>query len=193
MRDWTRDELQDCLPDLLHGRLPADEVAEVERAVAADPELSAELALLRSVRRAYRSAAPSIDVARIVSALPVPSAAQISPLVDDLAARRANKLRRPLISHRFARAAALLVVVGGGTMVTVWSGRRNADIPAVTSVSAESLVAAGQAMQLRFGTSTDELSTEQLRALEADIQSLDGTPSADPDATIDLLDGESTS
>ena len=193
MRDWTRDELQDCLPDLLHGRLPADEVAEVERAVAADPELSAELELLRSVRSAYRSAAPSIDVARILNALTAVQAAQVSPVVDDFAARRTVNARRPLISHRFARAAALLVVVGGGTMVTVWNGRRSADIPAATPVSAESVVVAGQAMQLGFGTSTDELSTEQLRALEADIQSLDGTPSADPDATIDLLDGESTS
>lgn len=193
MRNWTRDELQDCLPDLLHGRLPADEAAEVARAVAADPELTAELALLRSVRGAYRSAASSIDVSRIVSALPAPPAVPVSLLVDDLAARRAVNTRRPLISLRFARAAAVLVVVGGGTMITVWNGRRTADIPGVTPVSAESLVVAGQAMQLGFGTSTDDLSTEQLRALEADIQSLDGTPSADPDATIDLLDGESTS
>ena len=189
MREMTRDELQDCLPDLLHGRLSADEAAIVERAVAADPELAAELAMLRAVRTAHR-AAPAIDVSRIVQALPAPPTPVVAPVVDDLAQRRAAK-QRPMISMRFARAAALLVVVGGGTMVTVWNGRgAGSSIPA-TPVSAESVAVAGAPMQLGLGTSTDDLSTEQLRQLEADIQALDGVPSADPDAmTDDLLAGE---
>jgi anti-sigma factor RsiW len=193
MREWTRDALQDCLPDLLHGRLSASEAAEVERAVAADPELTAELAILRRVQGAIRSSVPSVDVARIVSALPRAPIAQQPAATDDLAVRRAANARRPLISHRFARAAALLVVVGGGTMVTVWNTRRAPAAPSLPPVAVESTVVAGDLMQLGFGASTDELSTEQLRALEIDIQSLDGIPSADPDVTIDLLDGESTS
>ncbi len=193
MREWTRDALQDCLPDLLHGRLSASDAAAVEHGVAADPELMAELAILRSVQGAFRSSAPSVDVSRIVSALPTPPAAHQDAASDDLARRRAANARRPLISYRFARAAALLVVVGGGTMVTVWNNRSAPSTTGLPPVAIESTVVAGDVMQLGFGALTDELSTEQLRALEADIQALDGIPSAEPDVTIDLLDGESTS
>jgi anti-sigma factor RsiW len=187
MRDMTRDELQDALPDLLNGRLSADVAAAVERAVLADPALMSELTMLRAVRAAHRSA-PAVDVARIVSALPAPPATIVAPSIDELALRRDAK--RPLISRRFARAAALFVIVGGGTMVTVWNGRPS--IPGVAPVTApaESLAIAGGAMQLGFGASTDDLSVEQLRALEDDIRSLDGAPSAEPDVPVDLLAGE---
>lgn len=184
MRDMTRDELQDCLPDLLNGGLSAADAAAVERAVAADPELAAELALLRRVRSAHRASAP-IDTASIVSALPAPPTPRQAPVVDDLAMRRAAK--RPLISYRFARAAALLVVVGGGTMVTLWSGRGRTGSIGPVAITAESVAVAGDQMQLGLGTSVDELSNEQLRALEADIRALDGVPSADLDAVTDLL------
>jgi anti-sigma factor RsiW len=184
MHDLSRDELQDLLPELLHGRLSATDAAALERAVAADPELAAELSLLRSVRATQRPA-PVIDIARIVAALPSPPALQVAPLVDDLAARRATK--RPVISRTFARAAALLIVVGGGTMVSVWEGRSTASTPVASVVPAESLAAAGNSPQLGLGASTDDLTVEQLRALEADIRALDGVPSADPDGAAELL------
>jgi hypothetical protein len=82
----------------------------------------------------------------------------------------------------------LLVVVGGGTMVSVWGRGGTAPAPVVPDVRAESAMAAGTgAMQLGLGTSTDDLSVEQLRALESDIRALDGMPSAEPDAGTDLL------
>ncbi len=188
MRDMTRDELQDCLPDLLNGRLPADEAVMVERTIAADPELAQELALLRAVRAAHH-AAPSIDVARIVSALPAAPGAAAGPQIDELAARRNAK--RPMISLRFARAAALLVVVGGGTMVTVWNGRQHRALNGVVPTAAESLaVSQSAAPQLGLGVSTDDLSVDQLRALEADIRALDGVPAAEPENTTDLFAAE---
>lgn len=188
MREWTRDQMQDLLPDLLHGRLSAAEAAVLERAVAADPELAEELALLRVVRGAHRQA-PTLDLSRIVAALPTPPASSpVVPVVDDLAARRAA--RRPMISTRFARAAALLVVVGGGTMVTVFSGRGTPTRTPAEPVAAESVAVGTGAMQLQLGASTEELSVEQLRALEADIRALDGIPSEEPDAGTELLAGE---
>lgn len=189
MRDMTRDELQDALPDLLHGRLSADDAAAVERAVLADPALMSELTMLRAVRDAHQSA-PAVDVARIVNALPSPPATGVAPSVDELALRR--EARRPLISRKFARAAALFVVVGGGTMVTVWNGRGRPVLPAVAPITAtaDSFAVDGGAMQLGFGASTDDLSVDQLRALEDDIRSLDGAPSAEPDVSADLLAGE---
>lgn len=187
MRDMTRDDMQDQLPDLLHGRLTADDAAALERAVAADPGLAAELAVLRAVRAA-QAGTPVLNVARIVAALPAAPAAAVAPVIDDLAARRA--VRRPLISYRFARAAALLVVVGGGTLVSVWNGRTRGASDGAAAVRAESVAVGAGAMQLGLGTSTDELSVEQLRALEADIRALDGIPSAEPDAGSEFLAGE---
>lgn len=191
MRDMTRDELQDRLPELLHGRLSATDAAALERAVSADPALAEELALLRTVRAAHRHA-PVIDVSRIVGALPAPRVVPVVtrsvPVIDELAERRNAK--RPLISLRFARAAAVLIVVGGGTMVSVWERGGTAPTPVVSAVSAESASVAGSTMQLGLGTSTDELTVEQLRALEADIRSLDGVPSADPEFAADLLPAE---
>ena len=184
MRDTPKDALQDLLPDLLHGRLSATDAMALEQALAADPELAAELALLRSVRAAQRPV-PAVNVARIVSALPAPPNAAGSTQIDELAQRRQAK--RPMISRTFARAAALLVVVGGGTMVSVWEGRGTASIPVPPVVAAETAAVGGNTMQLGLGTSTDELSVEQLRALESDIRSLDGVPSAEPDAATDLM------
>jgi anti-sigma factor RsiW len=189
MRDMTRDELQDCLPDLLNGRLTAADAELVERAVATDPELAQELALLRAVRTAHRVAPTAINVAQIVGALPAAPAPAVAPLVDELALRRNAK--RPAISLRFARAAALLVVVGGGTMVTVWSGRQPGSVSSTVRPSAESLAVNPSAVpQLGLGTSTDELSVEQLRALEADIRALDGVPAAEPEVATDLFAAE---
>ena len=185
MRDMTRGELQDLLPELLHGRLSATDAATLEQAVAADAEMAAELALLRSVRASQRPA-PVVDIARIVAALPSPPA--VAQQIDELAQRREAK--RPMISGRFARAAALLIVVGGGTMVSVWEGRGTALAPLAPAISAESAVVAGGIPQLGLGASTDDLSVEQLRALEADIRALDGVPSAEPDAASDLMSEE---
>ena len=184
MRDKTRDELQDLLPELLHGRLSATDAAELERAVAADPDLAEELSLLRVVHASHQRL-PRIDIGRIVAALPAPVSAPTAPVVDQLADRRSAK--RPLISRGMARAAALLLVVGGGTMLSVWRVRDVALTSANTSIVVDSPFVAGNTLQLGLGTSTDELSVEQLRALESDIRSLDGVPSADPDATSELL------
>ncbi|HYW50553.1 MAG TPA: hypothetical protein VE861_08105 [Gemmatimonadaceae bacterium] len=190
MIDLTRDEVQDRLPDLLHGRLSAAEVAVVERAIAADPGLAAEFALLRSVKASHAPVA-TFDISRISSALPTPPVRAASVRaqtlqVDELAMRRAAR-QQPMISRRFARAAALLVVVGGGTMVSVWSGRGPAVAPRIAPVATESIATAANTMQLGLGTSTDDLSVEALRALEADIRALDGMPSADPDFGADIL------
>ncbi|MCC7052252.1 MAG: hypothetical protein IT355_03230 [Gemmatimonadaceae bacterium] len=191
MRELTKFEVQDLLPDLLHDRLDADLARSVRAAVEADAELAAELALLRTVH-ASRRAAPVLDIGRIVAALPpapsMASHADPAPVLDDLAARRAA--RRPAISQRFARAAALLVVVGGGTLATIYGTGRDQPVTTPAVTTAESVAVAGETMQLGLGTSTDELSVEQLRALEDDIRALDGIPSAEPESGMDLMAGE---
>ena len=187
MRELTRGEVQDRLPDLLHQRLSAEEATVMERAVAADPELAAELALLRSVRGAF-DGQPAVNLERILGALPSAPARLASHTGDELAPRRVG--RRPLISARFARAAALLVVIGGGTLVSVYGSPGVPGPDAPVTVTAESMAVGASPMQLGLGAYTDDLTVEQLRALEADIRSLDGIPSAELEGSADFLTGE---
>jgi len=187
MHELTRDEVQDRLVDLLHGRLSGAELDAVKRAIAADSGLAAELLLLRSVHGVMRGV-PPVDVAAIVSALPVPHSAAPVGVIDDLAVRRAARQRSNM--PRLVRAAAVLAALGGGSIVAL-SRLRLADTPeAVTAVGIDSADRASAGMQLSLGTSVDELSIEQLDALRADILMLDGLPSAELDASTDLLDGE---
>ncbi len=188
MREMTRGEVQDLLPDLLHDRLSAEDAESVQRAIASDPELAAELALLDSVRRTFEKSPAPVNISRIVGALPTAPTQVRVQLGDELAMRRAA--RRPLISARFARAAALLVVIGGGTFVSVFRPDRSTGTALPSAITAESVAAAGSSMELGLGAYTDDLTVDQLRALEADIRSLDGVPSAELDGSTDPLTGE---
>ena len=193
MRDMTAADAQDLLPDLLHGRLSEAARADVERIIGSDPDLAAQLALLQQVHAAH-AAAPAVDVSRIVAALPAASGQRAGGTVftttgnvDELAARRAP-LRAPRMS-RLAFAAALLLVLGGGAVVATRAARDTA-LPVATITHAESLALVENVVHLGLGTPTDELTVEQLRALEQDIQALDGVPSAEPDDMTDLVAGE---
>src|SRR5688572_13973165 len=70
MNDCLSAEMRDALPDVVHGRLEAAKLAEVEAHVASCDACAAELELLRAVV-ASMPVAPAIDVQRIVAALPV--------------------------------------------------------------------------------------------------------------------------
>jgi len=193
MRDMTRADAQDLLPDLLHGRLSDGARAEVERIIASDPELAAELSLLQRVRAAH-AALPTVDMSRILAVLP-PSPAQGRVItappavaqVDELAARR-TVTRAPRI-FGVVRAAAVLVLLGGGAVIAR-RDMRTPDVRVASSAPAESLAPIADTVQLGLGAPTDDLTVDQLRALEQDIQALDGVPSAEPDAMTNLADGE---
>ena len=186
MHELDRDALRDRLPDLLHGHLSAADASVLEQQVASDPELARELALLRRVRAAAR-ATPTVDIASIVRALP-PAPGGAAQGIDELAARRAAK--RTLFTPRFARAAAVLAVLGGGALFALRSRGTAEAVGGTAVVAVESLDTGAGALQLGLGESTDDLSMDQLRALEADIRSLDGMPSEDLDADDDLTVGE---
>ena len=74
MTDCTNVLMRERLPDLLHERLDAVARAEVQAHLAACAECAAELTLLREVQWSMRQV-PQVDVARIVAALPGPTAA----------------------------------------------------------------------------------------------------------------------
>lgn len=69
MFDCANVEMRELLPDLAAGTLDAASRARVEQHVVSCAECASELETLRLVRSAYASA-PSVDVRRIVAALP---------------------------------------------------------------------------------------------------------------------------
>src|SRR5687767_2181563 len=117
MNDCVSTEMHDLLPDVVHGKLGAAKLAEVEAHVASCDACAAELELLRAVV-ASMPVPPSMDVQRIVAALPV--AAKQGLLLHrgngDPASDSPAPVRRSqgVWSSPFLRVAAAVVVVAAG-------------------------------------------------------------------------------
>lgn len=173
MRDWDEGEVRDRLPLLAAGTLPPDESAAVRARVAADPALGDELALLAALREAH-AAMPVLDTARIVAALPSPRAG-VRPLRGPVRPAFAPGHAERLLRWGRMAAAVAAVAIGG---LTTWMGRTTLDgslaVPAST-------LAAEAAAGLRLGLPLEELSDEQLSALEAEIRALDALPHEEPE------------
>ncbi|HVZ78827.1 MAG TPA: hypothetical protein VG818_12670, partial [Gemmatimonadaceae bacterium] len=85
-------------------------------------------------------------------------------------------------------AAAVLLIAGGATAVTMVARTRGAAAPAVrVAASADSRAAdsadPSHAQTLMIGEGYSELTDAQLQALLDDVKKLDPMPSADPDVT----------
>lgn len=117
MNECLSAEMRDALPDVVHGRLDAAKLAEVEAHVAACDECAAELELLRAVV-ASMPVAPAMDVQRIVAALPV--AAKQGLLLHrgngEAVSASETPIRRPqsVWSSPLLRIAAAVVIVAAG-------------------------------------------------------------------------------
>lgn len=203
MFDCANVEMRELLPELVAGTLDARTRARVEEHVASCTECASELETLRAVRGAY-SAAPAIDVSRVVAALPKPAMASA-------AARHAAPAKRWL-DWRIAAAAALTMITLGGLSVAL--SRRGHDAPppiqvvrrdtvprvippapipaVVKSVDTtrrptpKPLTAARPKAQLAFGGGVDDLDEASLRALMGALDEIDRAPvapSAEPDRT----------
>jgi hypothetical protein len=104
MRDCANARMKDLLPDLLHDRLPAAVRAEVRAHVDACADCRLELELLRRVRAAV--IVPRVDAQRIAAVIPP---YRVRPL-----------WRRSVMeSPRLQLAAAILLLVGGATVLTL--------------------------------------------------------------------------
>jgi anti-sigma factor RsiW len=117
MTDCPNGEIRDLLPDLLHGRLGADDRARVEQHVATCETCSEELALLRDLRATIRRA-PAVDVAAIAAAIP---------------AYRAPARTRTWGSWR-AAAAVAAIAVGGTSIALLGRDLQHRENPAVVAI-----------------------------------------------------------
>ena len=119
MNNCMETEIQEMLPDLLHGTLAADARARVETHVASCEQCREELAVLRTVKSAAVFA-PVINVDQVVRR--IPPYQKIVPAVERPATTR-------VVSWLVAATMAI-ALIGGGSLVLA---RR--DVPTVVAIA----------------------------------------------------------
>jgi predicted anti-sigma-YlaC factor YlaD len=193
MSDCPNVEMREALPELLHGRLAAAQVAKVREHLAACAECVAELELLERVRRAYATA-PAIDTAAIVRALPAPARTHAAP----------GQARKPSLGVLRLAAAVVLVITGALVLRTVMGGADKVvdttelivsqpdsapvttpDTPAVSTPRTQS-----QPRVLAMTVSeVDDLEIDELETLLGALDRIDAAPVAEPDTLIGSVRG----
>ena len=191
MTDCPDGELRDLLPDLLHGGLDPAQRAAVESHVAGCADCRGELALLGGLRGSMTHL-PSVDVGRIVAALPT--------------------YRAPVRRHwgRWRAAAAIAAVALGGTSLAIATRDDAEPAPAARSAVSEPaaqgpvgdspgtpvqrvavggpiagsrMARASATRELALEEGLGDLSEGELTMLLEEIESLDVLPVVDVEAT----------
>jgi anti-sigma factor RsiW len=160
MRDCANADYRDLLPDLVHGRLPADVAREIEGHVAACEACRDELALLRVARGAL-TAPVAVDVSAIAAAVAAAVRRPEDEGVRSIASARSARVLGPTAFMR--RAAVLAVIVLGGL-----------SIPIARQLTPD--VAATVAEELSFAGGVDDLADDDLVQLETVIAALESAP-----------------
>jgi hypothetical protein len=202
MNKCTDSDIQELLPDLLHGALAEAEKARVDAHVATCESCQEDLDVLRTVKSAAVFA-PSIDVDRVVRQIPPYRA--IVPAVEAPARTR-------VASWLVAATLALFVVGGGSVLMTrqTSSGTSVKAPPidsaaqvAITQPSAPSRVAvatpnpritepaSSHPHALALAAEADGLSDRGLVQLMNDMDTFDALPGSDPDPVISVDSGDS--
>jgi anti-sigma factor RsiW len=169
MIDCPNGEIRDQLPDFVHEQLNATARAAVAAHVAHCAACTAEVTLLRELRGTLRNG-PTVDVARIVAALPAPS--------------RGSRAGRRRLAWRVAAAVAALVV--GGSSAAILSGRlREHEVPDA-QVARQTAAETARVPQLApSGIAIDadlaDASAVELQALLDDLETFDGLPAGEPE------------
>jgi len=163
MRDCDNAMMRDRLPDLLHQGMPAADRAAVEAHVAACPECSAELEMLRAVKQALVPPTPRIEPAAVVSRVP--------------AYRPASAWARALRSTPLRAAAAIVLVVGAASVIR--GGLSQIGEP-------DSVVASVSSPELAVGVLAD-IADSDLRALMKEIGKIEALTPAEPEVVVPAL------
>ena len=173
MRKLERADMQDLLPDYVHGTLSAEERAQIDAALAHDADLARELDVVRAVRSAFTGASPRIDAGRIVSALP---------------AARAPRRNR---GSMFRVAAAIATLAVGGASLAVVQQTIRGDVTDSLVIRGESVsTMVGEELAMSFGYDLSALDDDDLAALLADLEKSGGLPPAEPRRATVSGDGQ---
>lgn len=155
MNDCLNIEIREVLPELANGTLSEIERARVQQHLAACGDCSEELAIIRAVRGS--AVAPSVNVARIVAAIPPYR-------------RRRTSMRRVYLEL----AAACLIGAVGISAFAIRGARSGA-----TSATLSASAVASQGLVL---VNTSDLSDDGLAELTRDLDNLQAMPTADPES-----------
>jgi anti-sigma factor RsiW len=211
MNKCTDSDIQEMLPDLLHGALANGENARVESHLATCESCQEDLDVLRTVKNAAIFA-PSINVDRVVRQIPPYRA--IVPVTErpDLPATE-RPARARLVTWMVAASLAL-VVVAGGSILFQSNGSSKANSPGfgatqtqiarapepAKSTPAESVVipkasvpsiTAPHTHALALAAEADGLSDGSLVQLMNDMDGFDALPASEPDPVISVDSGDS--
>lgn len=199
MNDCMNAEVRDALPDLMHGRLSDLNRVTMMAHVETCADCREELRLLEEIK-ASAPLAPRIDVAKIVSALPVP----MPTVAGQLVAATPARVRRP--SSGLWKMIAVVALLATGSL-TFATARRQAVTPASTSSVAAPVISLpiqspalqvavapapskGVAPVQNAGKSTSglsltggvqDLSDDQLESLVKGLDNVDALPSSEPE------------
>lgn len=195
MNRATHDEIQEMLPDLLHGSLDAETRQQLEVHVASCDSCTEDLAALRTVKGAAVFA-PSINVDQIVRQ--IPPYKLIVPRVE-------RPVRTRVVA--WAVAAALIVtMIGGGSLLFP----RQASRSRIASNDRDSMTTTAQASPevvsppvtvttpaapgpyaLASATDLGDLTDGNLVQLMNDMDDFDALPAAEPEPVISVDNGDS--
>lgn len=200
MNKCTDSDIQEMLPDLLHGTLTPERSERVEAHLATCEECREEIEVLRTVKTAAVFA-PRIDVDRVVRQIPPYRA--VVPVTERPASTR-------IVSWLVA-AALVVVAIGGGSLVLSRPKAGNAPSPVastsqVPSPTAPTPVTAGKPnvvtpvgtnvasatphpRALALAANVDDLSDGDLEQLMNDMNRFDALPATEPDPVISVDSG----
>jgi anti-sigma factor RsiW len=194
IHDCTDGDMRDLLPDHVHGTLSAAMRSAVAAHLERCAECTAEVELIAAASRAFP--APSIDVDRIVRALPA----------------RVRVARRGTSARGAWRVAAAIGVIAIGAFSVVAlrerfgaAQRQTASVPRAAETARQAVATpepvpavVGSPMRasspsgsarprgpgLSFGGGLSDLTDDQLGTLLGELDALDPLPSAEPDAHL---------
>ena len=203
MNRCSDSDIQELLPDLLHGTLAANARGRVEAHLATCGECREELDVLRTIKTAAVFA-PRIDVDRVVRQ--IPPYRTIVPVTE-------RPVRTRAVSWLVAATMAI-VVIGGGSLVlmkpkvgndpravastqpppptSAESTLVNSRIPAPGATGRTAVVSAPpHPRALALAANVDDLSDGDLVQLMNDMNRFDALPASEPDPVISVDSGTS--
>ena len=199
MNKCTEIEIQEMLPDVLHGSLDGRERARLEAHLLTCESCRGDLDVLRAVKSAAIFA-PAIDVDRVVRQ--IPPYGTILPGVEKPARTRVVQ---------WLVAAAVVLVVGGSLVVSkqIRTGQPPVAVivpesitiakaqkvegnqPPVPSPQVTEVSATSRPQALALSTDVDNLSDGNLVQLMNEMDQFDALPAAEPEPVISVDSGDS--
>jgi len=204
MNRCSDSDIQELLPDLLHGTLAANARGRVEAHLATCGECREELDVLRTIKTAAVFA-PRIDVDRVVRQ--IPPYRTIVPVTE-------RPVRTRAVSWLVAATMAI-VVIGGGSLVlmkpkvakiprevastqpptgptSAESTPANSGIPAAGATGRTAVASAPpRPRALALAANVDDLSDGDLVQLMNDMDRFDALPATEPEPVISVDSGTS--